>query len=229
MSHSSAEAEFYALKPQSTPWRSSTSFRNSNQRFFPEMSRSSSEQNLQQDRRGFTSRHLKDQSILSSSMWFQDTLNGGVISLLEKVGIITIHQMCSRSFFELQFLVSILLGILNLFKDPRLPQVYNYWSGMEKIKAVMLVKGDVNSCAHEAVSKVYQQVCSQHQRQRFSHCQISTLDAILFRINKRFSLKDSEKHQFGSDAHSHQLRVEGAREIQTTQAFKVKITCSLKD
>ena len=52
----------------------------------------------------------------------------------------------------------------------------------------------------------------------------------LFRINK---IKDSEKRQSESDAHSHHLRIEGANtqneEIQAMRTFQIKVICSFKD
>ena len=124
-----------------------------------------------------------------ASLWIQDILSEGVISL-ETVG--THHN---PSDVLTKFVQAAVLGQhlpkLNLFKAS-LSEVHKYCSGVEKIKAVKLVKEDVCNRAHAVLSKVYQQVrfnIKAIQSDVRFVCWIS----ILFRISRRFSPKDSEK------------------------------------
>ena len=103
-----------------------------------------------------------------------------------------------------------------------------YCSGVEEIAAISLPRKISTTTVlmkfyQEYVSKFNTMVSALH-KVRFV-CWISTH----FRIIKGFSLKDSEKRQFESDAHSRQFRVKGARvQNQVIQAIEVKIICSIK-
>ena len=87
----------------------------------------------------------KPKHIELKHLWIQDILSEGVISL-EKVG--THHNPTD---VLTKFVQTAVLGQhlpkFNLFKDSSLSQVRKYCAGVEKIKAVRLLKEDISKFA----------------------------------------------------------------------------------
>ena len=223
-----------ALSLQSSHSRSSTSSRNSNQRFFPVMSSSRSRQILD-----ITFGHIKEvkaywtQAFVDSRCSLRRhhlTWKGGNTSQSIRCGYEVRSSCRSRSASPKK---------LNLFKDPALSQVFGRGFIVEKVKKQssqrrkMSIKGNANFNAityfQEYVNKLpVNTTVSALFKVRFV-CSIS----IHLKIRERFFLRLSGMLQLDSGEHSHRLCVEGAccqsQEILVTQAFKMKTIYSFED
>ena len=150
------------LRHQSPHWRSSTSSRNSHQRFFPEkvkitLKTDLSAGKMMASRLGISK---KSKHIELKHLWIQDILSEGVMSL-EKVGT---HHNPSDIFTK--FVQASALGNhlpkLNLFKDSSLSQVF-------KVSSVVQVQDfhrdhRAGQVADQRLARLHQ-VCVQHQGQ----------------------------------------------------------------